>query len=135
MAKDIFHDAVKAALKKDKWDITDDPYRISVGGVEMAIDLGATLIGAEQDGQKIAVEVKSFVGKSAISEFHTAHGQFLDYCFALEEQEPSRKLYLAVPMSTYRTFFQLKFTQSIIQRSHLNLIVYNPEMEVITEWL
>jgi XisH protein len=124
MAKDIFHDAVKAALKKDKWDITDDPYRISVGGVEM-----------EQDGQKIAVEVKSFVGKSAISEFHTAHGQFLDYCFALEEQEPSRKLYLAVPMSTYRTFFQLKFTQSIIQRSHLNLIVYNPEMEVITEWL
>jgi hypothetical protein len=136
MAKDVFHDVVKQALIKDGWEITDDPYRLSVGGVEMAIDLGATLIGAaQQDGTKIAVEVKSFIGKSSISEFHTAHGQFLDYYGALEDYEPDRILYLAVPLNTYKTFFQLSFTQKMVKRSQLKLVIYDPDNEVIVQWL
>ena len=69
--------------------ITHDPYELRVGGVEMYVDLGAEqLIAAERDQIKIAIEVKSFIGASAISEFHNAHGQFLDYRFALEEEDP-----------------------------------------------
>ncbi len=80
MGKDIFHNAVKAALQKDGWTITHDPYSLAVGGVEMYIDLGAEqLLGAERDDTRIAVEIKSFIGTSPISEFHTAHGQFIDY--------------------------------------------------------
>ena len=93
--------------------ITHDPYELRVGGVEMYVDLGAEqLIAAERDQIKIAIEVKSFIGASAISEFHNAHGQFLDYRFALEEEEPDRKLFLAVPVKTYRTFFSLRFIQT-----------------------
>lgn len=135
MAKDIFHEAVKVALQKEGWTITHDPYELRVGGVEMYIDLGAEqLIAAERDHTKIAIEIKSFIGTSTISEFHSAHGQFLDYRFALEEEEPDRTLYLAVPLKTYRTFFSLRFIQTVTQRSQIKLIVYDPDQEVITQW-
>lgn len=136
MARDLFHDAVKNALQKDGWTITDDPYEISAGNVDMLIDLGAeNLLAAERQGQRIAVEIKSFVRPSAISEFHTAHGQYLDYLYALEENEDPRILYLAVPEKAYETFFQLEFIQKTIRRSQIRLIIYNPAQEVIVQWL
>ena len=74
-AKDKFHNAVKAALHKDGWIITDDPLFFRFGGVEVYIDLAAEkLFLAEKEGEKIAVEVKSFLGTSAISDFHKALG-------------------------------------------------------------
>lgn len=50
-------------------------------GGEMEIDLGVErLLGAERGDGKIAVEVKSFLARaSAISEFHMALGQFINY--------------------------------------------------------
>ena len=134
-ARDIFHQAVKNALIKDGRTITHDPLSLSIGGVEMFIDLGAEeLIAAEKNGQKIAVEIKSFAGPSNISEFHTALGQFLDYEQALEEQEPDRVLYLAVPVDVYDTFFILQFIQTAIRRHQLRLAIYDPEQEVIVRW-
>ncbi|HIE28979.1 TPA: fatty-acid oxidation protein subunit alpha [Candidatus Poribacteria bacterium] len=121
-ARDIFHQAVKNALIKDGWTITHDPLSFSIGGVEMFVDLG------------IAVEIKSFAGPSNISEFHTALGQFLDYEQALEEQEPDRVLYLAVPVDVYDTFFILQFIQTAIRRHQLRLVIYEPEQEVIVRW-
>ncbi len=46
----------------------------------MEIDLGAELVlGAEKDGRKIAVEIKSFIDDSPGSEFHKASGQYDNY--------------------------------------------------------
>jgi ferredoxin-NADP reductase len=57
----------------------------------MYIDLGAEKIFAVQkDSEKIAVEIKSFVRASAISEFHTALGQFINYRFALLDRTRTR---------------------------------------------
>jgi len=135
VAKDIFHDAVKNGLEKEGWVITDDPLRIRAGRVDMRIDLGAEkLIAAEKGEEKIAVEIKSFVTPSNISEFHTAVGQFLNYRVALEEQQPDRVLYLAVPLGAYKTFFNLPFVETIIERFQLSLLVYEPKNEVILEW-
>ncbi len=101
----------------------------------MEIDLGAEkIIAAERGEDKIAVEIKSFIGTSNISEFHTAVGQFMNYRVALEEQQPERILYLAVPIGVYRKFFQLPFVQTVIQRFDITLIVYDPVEEVILEW-
>ncbi len=134
-AKDAFHNVVKRGLEKDGWLITDDPLNIRVGGVEMYIDLGAEkIIAAEKEGEKIAVEIKSFIGTSTISEFHTALGQFMNYQVALEEQEPERILYLAVPLGTYRAFFSLQFVQTVVQRFQVKLLVYDPANEVIWGW-
>ena len=133
--RDVFHDAVKHGLQKDGWTITDDPLHIRMQGIQMYIDLGAEkVIGAERAGQKIAVEVKSFLGPSAISEFHAALGQYLNYQQALEEQDPERELYLAVPQDTYNDFFKLPFVQGTVRRHDLKLIVYEPETEVLVIW-
>lgn len=135
MAKDVFHDVVRKGLEKENWVITDDPLEIEVGGVEMYIDLGAEkLLAAQRSGEKIAVEIKSFIAPSNISAFHTAVGQFFNYRVALEFQDPERILYLAVPLGVYRDFFQKQFIQLIIQRSQLKIIVYDPASEVIVEW-
>lgn len=136
-AKDVFHQVVKTALEKDGWQITNDPLTISVGGVNLSIDLAAEkLIAAERQGQKIAVEVKSFLQKSsAISEFHTALGQFINYRGALRRVQPERVLYLAVPLTTYKTFFQLDFPKDMITENQVKMLIYDVEQEVIFQWI
>ncbi|MEB3182301.1 MAG: XisH family protein [Nostocaceae cyanobacterium] len=134
-ARDVFHDAVRKGLEKEGWVITDDPLEIEVGGVEMYIDLGAErILAAEKAGEKIAVEIKSFVGTSNISQFHTAIGQCFNYQIALEILEPERVLYLAIPLGTYNSFFTFPFIQTVVQRSQLKLVVYDPMNEVIVTW-
>ncbi len=136
-AKDVFHEVVKKALQKDGWQITHDPLSISVGGVNLSIDLAAEkLIAAEKEGEKIAVEIKSFLERSsAISEFHTALGQFINYRGALRRRQPDRVLYLAVPLTTYKTFFNLDFPRDMIEENQVKMIIYDVEHEVITEWI
>ena len=52
-AKDKFHAAVRIALEKEQWKITDDPLRLEVGGTKLEIDLGAEhLLAAEQGLRK-----------------------------------------------------------------------------------
>ncbi|GAB4294142.1 MAG: hypothetical protein Fur0025_30660 [Oscillatoriaceae cyanobacterium] len=116
--------------------MTHDPLPIKVGSVEMEIDLGAErLMAAERGDEKIAVEVKSFLASaSAISEFHTALGQFMNYRAALRREQPDRILYLAVPDLIYNTFFQLDFPQSMLQENGFKLIVYNSDKEQIVLW-
>ncbi|QTA85809.1 XisH family protein [Desulfonema magnum] len=134
-AKDIFHDVVRNALEKEEWIITDDPLFIRSLGIEFYIDLAAEkIIGAEKEGQKIAVEIKSFIAASAISEFHRALGQYMNYRLALQNQEPDRVLYLAVPKDTYETFFKIQFVQSAVREYRMEIAVYDPEKEEIVKW-
>ena len=135
-ARDLFHNLVKTALERDGWTITDDPLHLRMGGViDMYIDLGAEkIIAAEKEGQQIAVEIKSFLGASTISEFHLALGQFINYRYALESVDPERHLYLAVPLSIYDEFFTLAFIQLVVQRSQLDLLIYDVETEEIVQW-
>lgn len=66
-AKDIYHDVVRTALEKDGWTITADPPTQKIGRRSVLVDLGAEkLIAAEQAGQKIAVEIKSFLSPSPL---------------------------------------------------------------------
>ncbi|BAY84293.1 XisH protein [Calothrix parasitica NIES-267] len=135
MAKDRFHYAVRTALEKEGWTIIADPYEVSVGDVDFEIDLAADMLAAERNGEKIAVEIKSFIGRSNVSDFHTALGQFINYQLAIEEFEPDRKLYLAIPLNIYNSFFQRRFTRSVVERTQINLVVYNEKQEVIVRWL
>ncbi len=135
-AKDIFHSTVRIGLEKEGWIITNDPLYLDFGGVEVYIDLAAEkIIAAEREGEKIAVEVKSFIGSSAISEFHKALGQFINYKIALSQKQPERTMYLAVPIATYETFFKLELIQLVIKTQGIRLIVYNPSKQEIEQWI
>lgn len=136
MAKDLFHNVVKDALIAAGWQITHDPFPVDYGDVQMQIDLGAErLLAAQRDAEKIAVEVKSFINPSAISEFHTAVGQYLNYRRALRSQEPTRILYLAVPVQTYDEFFRLRFVEEGVKEYQIYLVVYDVEDRRITQWI
>jgi hypothetical protein len=135
--KDLYHEAVKCALVKEGWVITHDPYIIQISeAVKLKIDLGAERAIAAQRGQeKIAIEVKSFITDSDISEFHAALGQYLNYLQALEEKEPDRTLHLAVPQETYDDFFQLPFIQKSLKRHAINIVTYEPSQQEIKQWI
>ena len=135
-AKDRFHDAVKRSLQKEGWTITHEPLKLPIERLtQFYIDLGAEkLIAAQRENQKIAVEVKSFLGSSTLSEFHIALGQCMNYRYALEDSEPDRKLYLAVPNNLYADFFAVPFIESVLERSQINLIVYDAMKEEIVKW-
>jgi hypothetical protein len=85
----------------------------------------------ERNGEKIAVEIKSFLGSSAISDFHEALGQYIDYREGLLHKDPDRLLYLA----TYEDFFREPFGEYMTKRYELKLLVYNPESKEIIQWL
>lgn len=134
-AKDRFHDAVKQALLKDQWVITADPLILKIDKVKFEVDLAAEKVfAAEKAGQKIAVEIKSFLNPSAVADFHSALGQFLNYRLGLQMTEPDRTLYLAIPIDIFESFFQERFTQEAIRQYQVKLIVYEPIQEVIIEW-
>ena len=72
-AKDTYHDCVKNALIKDGWRITHDPLKLEIGKKDLYIDLGANqLVAAIKAEQKIAVEIKSFLGRSDVDDLEKA---------------------------------------------------------------
>ncbi len=135
-AKDKFHEEVKRALIKEQWIVTDDPLEVTSEGRTFLIDLGAErLILAGRGIEKIAIEVKSFLNTSATTDFYAAFGQFATYRLALKREDPERILYLAVPQDAYETFFRSDFIQIAIEEFQLLLIVYEPNQEVIVQWI
>lgn len=135
-AKDKFHQIVKTAIQKEGWTITHNPYPLQAGSFDLAIDLGAEeIVAATKQGRKIAIEIKSFLGASKISEFYGALGQFITYRAALIIQESERVLYLAVPSDVYEKFFLTTFIQNLIKQNQLNLIIYDIEQEIIEQWI
>lgn len=135
MARDKYHDIVISALESDGWEITDDPLKIETGDRTIQIDLGAErIIGAEKGGEKIAVEIKSFLGLSPLNDFYNALGQFNFYQLALEKVEPKRVLFLAVPHITYNSFFNETLTKEAIKRFNIRIIVYHIKQAIIIKW-
>lgn len=135
-ARDKFHDNVRNALTKDGWIITDDPLHLKWGAKDMFVDLGAeSLFSAEKGERKIAVEIKSFVSASDLTDLHNAVGQYTFYHDVMEQIQPGRELYLAVRSITYTTIFQDSFGKLMLDNNRLKLLVFNADTEEIVRWL
>lgn len=134
--RDLVHVALVNALKKDGWIITHDPLFVKLGRRKGYIDIGAEkLIAATKDNRKIAIEGKGFSGNSELSEFEKALGQFNLYVLALEEKEPDRTLYLAMPDDFYIDFMEDSFFQKVIRMYRLRIITFNVENETLIQWI
>lgn len=136
-ARDIFHTVVISALEKDGWIVTHDPLYLTVDDDKLYVDLGAqnNLLGAERYGEKIAVEVKCFLGLSLMEKFHEAMGQAWNYQVVLEEQQPDRRLYLAIPEDIYEDFFTRRLAKMSVSRMQLNLLVFHPIRKEVVSWI
>ena len=72
--RDTYHYLVKSVLIREGWTIYHDPYFLK-SDPKLSIDLGAErIIAAEKNCDKIAVEVKSFITDSQVTELEKAIG-------------------------------------------------------------
>ena len=77
-ARDKVHQQVVNALQKDGWTITHDPFRVIWKKRKLQIDVGAErLLAAQKGDDKIAVEIKSFIGANDLEDLYQALGQFI----------------------------------------------------------
>lgn len=135
-AKDIYHSQVVNALNKDGWLITDDPLRLQYGAKDFYVDLGAEkLLAAEKNGNKIAVEIKSFVGASEIEDLKNAIGQFVIYRSVMERIESERKLFLAIRDTVFIDLFEEPIGKLLIETENLKIIVFDVKKEEIVKWI
>lgn len=135
-AKDLYHDAVKQALINDGWTITADPYFIRYEDAELYADLAADRpLAADRQGEKIVVEIKSFIGRSQMYDFRNALGQYIVYQNLIQLTEPDRSLYLAIDDITHTNFFQRKSIQAILSKTPIHLVIVDIEQESIVQWI
>jgi hypothetical protein len=136
-AKNIHHDIVVHALRTDGWTITHDPLTLSYGGRDLYVDLGAErqTLAAERVGQRIAVEIQSFLSLSPVRDLEEAVGQYGVYRAILGETDPDRRLYLAVPRRVFESLLSERFGQVVVARLQLRLLVYEEEQERIVQWI
>lgn len=135
-AKDIYHDAVKQALIKNGWTITADPYIIRYEDAELYADLAAERpIAAQRQGRKIVVEIKSFIGRSLMYDFHAALGQYIVYRNLIQLTEPEYILYLAIDRLVHQEFFQRKSIQTIVKQNQVLLTIVDTDIEEIVQWI
>lgn len=133
--RDTYHDIVKYALINEGWKITHDPYLFQ-SEPELSTDLGAErTIAAERSGQKIAVEIKSFLHASQITEFEKAIGQYELYSWLLQEQEPDRELFVAVPTYAYHGILSQPVGQMALKKLGMKLIVYAISEGGTLQWI
>lgn len=139
-ARDIYHNAVKAALIADGWRVTHDPYRIEYGGKDAYVDLGAErevrdiVLAAERDATRIAIEIKTFTGPSVLADLQQALGQYVLYRSWMRRVEPERMLYLAVDTETALGVFEAAFGQIVADEVQVRLVVIDMLAERIVAW-
>jgi hypothetical protein len=134
---DFYHHAVKRALKKDQWIITDDPFSLAIGVKRLYVDLGAErLISAHKAKEQIVVEVKSFLGPSYVKDLEQALGQFVLYEKIIRQQTPDKRLYLALTNTKFNEIFSDELGQLLLTEPlPLRLMVFDEEQEEITQWI
>jgi hypothetical protein len=136
MVKDKIHTPVKDALIQEGWSITDDPLYIKVGSLTVFIDLGAEIVfGAEKDGVRIAVEVKTFSNPSFMTALYEAIGKYIVYRKALRLDESDRTLFLAMPEDVYDRYSNELLFNGSLEDEKINLILFETNIEKISRWI
>lgn len=136
-AKDLIHEAVKVALIKDGWQVTD-PFYVPVTDTGLEIDLAAEkFIVAERNKRRIAVEIKTLGRDSIISAFTEAVGKYIIYTNALKKSttESDRKLYLAISQQGHFRLMRIGFIKEILLEENIALIIVNTDKKKIEKWI
>jgi XisH protein len=136
MARDNIHIAVRKALEKDNWTITNDPFYLESGGVQVEIDLAAEkFIIADKGMSKIIVEIKSLSRRSLLYDFHAALGQYIDYRGILKDEGIERQLYLAIPETTFSQMQAKPFYGRRLSENNISIIIVDILNETIVQWI
>lgn len=131
-AKDDFHQTVINALIKDGWVVVREHYPIRIELKRIWIDLHAEKF----DGAAaIFVEIKDFENPIAVETLRDAIGQYVLYRAAIKYAGLQIPLFLAVPQSAFEELFSHAIGTIAMQEAEVNLVVFDPEEEVIQKWI
>jgi XisH protein len=98
--------------------------------------LGAEpVLGAEKDGERIAVEIKTFGNPSFMTALYEAVGKYAVYRKALELDESDRVLYLAMPEDVYDRYAKEPLFMGSLDEGNINLILFETTIEKISRWI
>lgn len=133
---DLHHNQVRAALEKDGWFITDDPFTLVYKGTRVYADLAAEKpFAAQKGGRKIVVEIKVFTSPSPMTELEKAVGQYGIYRTFLRRLSPERELFLAIAQDIWEDFFLKPAVQDIVEDHQIQLLVFDPVAEEVVQWI
>lgn len=109
---------------------------MKIGSIPLHIDLGAEkIIDAEKNGEKIAVEVKTFGIPSFITALYEAVGKYIIYRTALEQIHSDRVLYLAMPTKVYQKFGDEPLVKSVFSNYQIKIVLYKTDAKEKITWL
>jgi len=101
----------------------------------LSVDLGAErTLAAEREGEKIAVEIKSFLNASTINDLKQAIGQFSLYSSYLRLLKPEHKLWLAISETAFDEIFSIDGIEIALEQNKMPLIIVRTETEEIVKW-
>jgi hypothetical protein len=132
-AKDIYHDAVVRALRKEGWVILNEQYTLALDKRRLWIDIRA---GNENIRRVILVEVKSFYQvASPVEAMASAIGKYLLYRAIMTIKGIQEELYLAIPKHAYDGIFSEKVGEALLNQVQVRLIVFDTAKEEISQWI
>jgi hypothetical protein len=81
------------------------------------------------------VEIKELRGQSVIVELEQAIGQYVLYRLLLNQVEPERTVYMAIPDKAYRELFTEPIGELVISDLPLRLLVVDIEQAEVKKWI
>lgn len=92
-------------------------------------------LAAEKGPQRIAVEVKSFLGPSEVHDLEGALGQFVFYRHLIKQADAGRELLLAMPEEAFDSLLSDEAGMDLARDLSLKLFTVDPIREEIVRWL
>ena len=136
LTQDLYHDIVRDALRKDGWRITHTALQLKARAESRTRELweGPWLI-ADKDERKVAVAVSSFVGRSNLADIIQTWRQLGLSRPQFHAMDSDRVVYLAVRQATYSACFGGTEGDLLLEKEHMQLIVFDPRAEAIVQWV
>jgi hypothetical protein len=127
---------VVAALRKDGWLVSNQPFFIGVGKAALYAHIRVYKNDNGVPKEIIVVEVKCFANRHAyLDDLYGAVGQYLVYRKAMRFRQVFEPLYLALPTTAYTTLFQRNVVVATIREIQMKLLVVDFNKEEISSWL
>lgn len=134
--KDLIHEAVKNALIKDGWTITNDPYRIEYEDADVYADLRVERWESDvQIHRVLVIEIKEFSAASPLNRLEEALGQYQVYRSYLRQIAPEEEIFLAVDKASYEKHFSRISFQRIVNDYSIALLIVDIFREEVSQWI
>lgn len=124
MAKDLYNNAVRVALEKDNWIITEEEIKLATDKPDVLVNLASEkILMAERQGEKIAVEITTFKNPSLIDTLITSNSEYNQNNFSIFYLSKTTKRDMLI-RHLQKAFVQYLCYLEILSDCQLNHVVY-----------